>query len=85
MRKNMKFYAIEIDNLVFDSNHNRVKQGRKYYTSSSAKCVDATDIHYAQLFPNAQSVKQAMRLVKNLTPIVIEVEMSVTKLGPVKL
>lgn len=81
----MKFYAIEIDNLVFDSNHNRIKQGRKYYTSSSAKCVDPTDVHYAQFFPNDKSVKQALKVVKNLNPIVIEVETFVERLGPVKL
>lgn len=81
----MKFYAIQIDNIVYDSNFNRVKQGRQYYTSSSAKCVDATDVHYAQLFPNDKSVKQALKVVKNLNPVVVEVETSVTLLGPVKL
>jgi hypothetical protein len=81
----MKFYAIEIDKIGYNSNYSPIKEGRQYYTSSSARSVDPTDIHYAKLFPNPQSVKQALRLVRNLNPIVFEVETSVTRLGSVKL
>lgn len=81
----MKFYAIEMDDVTYDSNFTLVKKGRKYYTSSSAKCVDPTDIHYAQLFPNDKSVRQGMRVVKRFNPVAIEVEVFVDRIGPAKI
>ena len=87
----MKFYVIEYDDYdwVYPNgpqdflNCYTQVTGRRYYTSSSAKTVDPTDIQYAKLFPNERSVKQALQWAGE-NPKVFEVETSVKLLGEVE-
>lgn len=76
----MKFYVIEQDVIEFPPLE---RPKREYYTQSSSRKIDRTDIRNAKFFPNLRSLKQGLTWANGRVKVFeVEIEVKILKQVP---